>query len=103
MIRRFSSVLLIVLTFAQFVDAQAQSPFAGSVPTGQATGTTLDLSLRDAVDRALKYNLGVIESSQDTRAARAARLRSLHALLPNLTARITQELEQIDLKTFGFN
>lgn len=83
--------------------AQAQSPFLGSVRTGQATGTTLDLSLHDAFDRALKYNLGVIESGQDTRAAHAARLRSLNALLPNLSARISASLEQVNFAAQGIS
>ena len=82
---------------------QRQSLFQGSVPTGQATGTMLPLSLRDAIDRGLRYNLGLIESNQDTRAARAARLRSLNALLPNLTARLSSTVEQINLKALGFN
>jgi len=79
-----------------------QSPFLGSVPTGQATSTPLALSLREALTRALKYNLGVIESDQDTRAAHAARLRNLNALLPNLSARVLATIEQINLKSFGF-
>src|SRR5438876_11573573 len=33
------------------------------------------LKMVDALERALKYNLGVIESSQNNRAAQAARLR----------------------------
>ncbi|HUL15132.1 MAG TPA: TolC family protein [Terriglobales bacterium] len=73
------------------------------MPTGQATGTTLDLSLHDAFERALKYNLGVIESSENTRAARAVRLRGLNALLPDLTAKVATSVQQIDLKTLGFN
>src|SRR6266478_3423129 len=81
--------------------AQAQSPFLGSVPAGQATGTTLELSLKDALERALKYNLGVIESSQNNRAAQAARLRSLNALLPNFSARLDGALEQINLRAAG--
>src|SRR5580700_145467 len=83
--------------------AQAQSPFLGSVPAGQATGTTLGLTLKDALERALKYNLRVIESSQNNRAAQAARLRSLNALLPNLSARLTGSLEQINLRAGGLN
>lgn len=83
--------------------AQTQSPFLGSVPTGQATGTTLDLSLHDAFDRALKYNLGVIESGQDTRAAHAARLRSLNALLPDLSARVSASLEQVNFAAQGIS
>lgn len=80
-----------------------QSRFEGSVPTGQATGTTLELSLKEAFDRALKYNLGVIESDQNTRSAHAARLRSLNALLPNLSARISSRVEQINLRGQGIN
>jgi outer membrane protein TolC len=71
------------------------------VPNGQNTGTTLELPLREAIDRALKYNLGVIESSQSERAAQAVRLRNLNALLPNLISRLSGTIEQIDLKTFG--
>lgn len=83
--------------------ASPQNPLLGSVPTGQATSTPLPLSLKDAFDRALKYNLGIIESDQGTRAARAERLRSLNALLPNLDARISNTVEQLNLKALGFN
>jgi outer membrane protein TolC len=81
--------------------AESRSPFQGSVPTGQATGATLDLSLQEAFQRALKYNLGEIESSQNTRAAHAVRLRSLNALLPNLTARLSGTVQQLDLPSEG--
>jgi outer membrane protein TolC len=80
-----------------------QNPLLGSVPTGQATATPIPLSLREALDRALKYNLGVIEADQGTRAAHAARLGSLSALLPNLSARINSTVEQLNLKALGFN
>src|SRR5207253_5282901 len=82
---------------------QVQNRFQGSVPTGEASKTALPLSLKEAIDRSLKYNLGVIEGDQDARAARAARLRSLNALLPNITARISSTIEQVNLKAFGFN
>jgi outer membrane protein TolC len=80
---------------------QARDRFLGSVPTGQATGTTLDLSLQEAFQRALKYNLGEIESNQNTRAAHAARLRSLNALLPNVSARLSGTDLQLDLPSEG--
>ena len=80
---------------------QTRNPFLGSVPSGQAAGTTLDLSLQEAFQRALKYNLGEIESSQNTRAAHAMRLHSLNALLPNLSARISASVQQIDLPSEG--
>ena len=51
-----------------------ESPYLGSVPTGAPTGTVLQLSLGEALDRGLKYNLGVIESDVRTRTTRAERL-----------------------------
>ena len=95
--------LTLLLSSPGLTWAQAQNPLLGSVPAGQATGTTLELSLHEAFERALKYNLGVIESGEDTRAAHAVRLRSLNALLPNLTARVSGSLEQINLRAQGFN
>ena len=82
--------------------APGQSPFLGSVPTGRATGQTLPLSLEDAFNRALQYNLGLIESEQNTRAARAVRLRSLSALLPDVSAQVSGTREQINLRAEGF-
>ena len=80
---------------------QTRNPFFGSVPAGKATGTTLDLSIQEAFERALKYNLGEIESSENTRAAHAVRLRSLNALLPNLNARVSAAVQQVDLPAEG--
>jgi outer membrane protein TolC len=80
-----------------------QSPYLGSVPTGAPTGTVLPLSLSDAVDRGLKYNLGLIESDVRERSARAERLKELNDLLPNVTASISQTAEQVNLKALGFN
>jgi outer membrane protein TolC len=80
----------------------SQNPLLGSVPTGQATSTPLSLSLKDALNRALNYNLGVIEANEDTRAAHAARLRNLNTLLPNLSARVISTVEEINLRTLGF-
>lgn len=101
---KFLPVLLVsLLAFSRPSLAQTQNPFLGSVPTGQASETTLKLSLKEAFARALKYNLGAIESGENTRAAHAVRLRNLNALLPNLSARIAGEAEQINLKSLGFN
>lgn len=98
-----SVLLTMLLASPQLGRAQPQSPFLGSVPTGQATGTVLDLSLKEAFERALKYNLGVIESGENIRAAHAVRLRNLNALLPDLSARVSGAVEQINLKSLGFN
>jgi outer membrane protein TolC len=81
----------------------SENVYLGGVPTGAPTGTVLQLSLGDALDRGLKYNLGVIESDVATRTAHAERLRSLNSLLPNVNATISQTVEQINLRALGFN
>src|SRR5205807_6719944 len=78
-----------------------RSPFLGSVPTGTLSGAVLPLSLSDALDRGLKYNLGLIESDVRTRAARAERLRNLSELLPNISASVSQSAEQVNLAALG--
>jgi outer membrane protein TolC len=78
-----------------------QSPYLGSVPTGTPTGTVVPLSLSDALNRGLKYNLGAIESDIRTRTARAERLRSLSDLLPNVNGSISQTAEQVNLRALG--
>jgi outer membrane protein TolC len=79
----------------------AENPYLGSVPTGAPTGTVLQLSLSDALDRGLKHNLGLIESDVTTRTTRAERLRSLNDLLPNVNASISQTVEQVNLRALG--
>jgi outer membrane protein TolC len=79
-----------------------QSPYLGSVPTGTPTGAILPLSLGDALNRGLKYNLGAIESDIRTRTARAERLRSLSDLLPNVNAAISQTAERVKIPLPGF-
>jgi outer membrane protein TolC len=77
------------------------SPFLGSVPTGTPTGTVIPLSLSDALNRGLKYNLGLINSDIRTRTARAERLKNLSELLPNINASISQAAEQVNLRALG--
>src|SRR5215469_15693364 len=96
------SVILLLFCW-QFAVAQQSrgttlSPnLFGSVSQGTPTGSVLTLSISDAIDRALKYNLGTIISEQETRVSRAARLRALSDLLPKATASVTQTVQQINL------
>jgi outer membrane protein TolC len=80
-----------------------QSPFLGSVPSGEANGKVISLSIRDALDRGLKYNLGLIESDLGMRVTRAERLNALSRLLPDINASLSQAVEQIDLKANGIS
>ena len=67
-------------------DSQSTNPFFGSVPQGPPTPEPLSLSAKDAVDRALRNNLGLLLQEQSASAAGGARWRALAELLPNLTS-----------------
>src|SRR5579863_10107136 len=71
---------------------QQQNPFLGSI-SSPATGGIIKLSFREAIERGLRYNLGFIESNQAGADARAARLRSLSALLPQISADARQAFD----------
>lgn len=79
---------------------QAQNPYLGSVPE-KATGTTIRVSMRDAIERGLRYNLGLIESNQASADVRAGRLRALAALMPQVAVDGRQAFENISLKEIG--
>jgi outer membrane protein TolC len=78
----------------------AQS-FQGSVVSGVATGTVIDLSLDDAMQRGLKHNLGIILSGAETASARGARLTQLQSLLPEIDASGKETVTQVDLPAQG--
>ena len=87
-----------VLAVAQTIQPSAST---GSVPTGRATNEVLHLTLRDAIDRAVRYNLGQIESGENARIARGQRLRALSALLPQVSASASENVEQFSTSTLG--
>lgn len=79
------------------------SQFQGSVPAGSATATVVPLTLRDAIDRGLKTNLGILVSDSASEIARAQRVRALSALLPAVSGQISQTEEQLSLSTIGLH
>jgi outer membrane protein TolC len=76
--------------------------FSGSIPQGKATNETIELTIEDALDRGLKYNLGLYLSDQTTAEARAAKIQSLSNLMPNISGAFGEEVERLNLKAFGF-
>ena len=110
--RRVRSVTLAAkLTFCSVVSAAGQYPspsvavsqsaLTGSVPSGPSRNEVLRLTLRDAITRALRYNLAPIESGENARIARGQRLLALSKLLPQVSAGASENVEQISLATFG--
>jgi outer membrane protein TolC len=100
--KRFTRGLVAGLLAASAIVAQ-QNQFQGSVARGPVSATPLALTLRDAIDRGLKANLGLLVSDSTNEAARGQRLQSLSALLPQFHAQGGETIEQINLKTIGFN
>ncbi len=79
----------------------SQNPFLGGTPSGQLSPETIDLSLANALDRGLKFNLGLIVSERGSDQVRAARLKALSELLPNVNAHATDQVQQINLLALG--
>jgi len=73
----------------------------GSVPSGLASDQILHLTLRDAITRALRYNVATIESGENAQIARGQRLLALSKLLPQVSAGLSENVEQLSLATFG--
>jgi outer membrane protein TolC len=80
--------------------AQRQNPYLGSVPS-KNTGTKIEISLKGALERGLRYNLGLVEASQASADVRAERMRALSALLPQLSADARQGYENLSYKEIG--
>ncbi|MGB8987030.1 MAG: TolC family protein [Candidatus Sulfotelmatobacter sp.] len=79
-----------------------QSPFTGSQPEDGATAGVLQLSFQDAIDRGLRNNLGLLLSGDQTITARGERWKELANLLPDLEAHFQENVETLNLETFGF-
>ena len=78
--------------------------FTGSVAaSGGPTATPMDLSLREAIQRGLQYNLGTLTSREIAESTRADRKRVLSALLPSVSLAVEQTSQQLNLVAFGFS
>jgi outer membrane protein TolC len=82
--------------------SSAQNPLLGSVPQGTVSAEPVKLTILDALDRGLKFNLGIILSQQGTNIARADRIRALSALLPQASGHLADSSNQINLEAYGF-
>jgi outer membrane protein TolC len=83
--------------------APIRSPFLGSVPATDAAGPPLALTLNEALRRGLDRNLGVLLEEQRVRTAEGARWRQLGGLLPNVSGRIYEQREKVNLAALGFS
>jgi outer membrane protein TolC len=81
---------------------QVQGAYAGSVSGFSNKPFSGKLSLREAVQRGLEYNLGAVGLAQMVRQAHGQTLVARSALLPNLTGDLAETVQQTSLAASGF-
>src|SRR5579872_2758912 len=80
-----------------------QNPFLGSAPEGKPTPDVLQIDFKEAIDRGLRNNLGLLLASDQTLTARGERWKELSELLPNVGARVMENVQTQSLAALGFN
>ena len=87
---------------AQEARLPANSPFLGGIAKGERSTQPLALSVKDAVDRALQNNLGLLLEEERESTARGARWRALADLLPDVSGALDSRRQVINLEAYGF-
>jgi outer membrane protein TolC len=82
---------------------QVQGAYNGSVPQGQATATPLPLTLFEAIDRGLHYNLASVGNENLLAYARSQLALARSYLLPTVVGRLLGDEQQTDLAALGFS
>src|SRR5215468_8731380 len=80
---------------------QVQGPYAGSANGAEKLPFSGKLSLREAIQRGIAYNLGAIGLSQAVREAHGQSRIARSVLLPNLKSALSDVVEQVNLKALG--
>jgi outer membrane protein TolC len=79
------------------------STYQGSLVKQAPVPGVLPLSLDQAIQMGLKYNLGLVLSGTNAGSARAQQLQQLQALLPTVTGTLKESDQQINLKAEGLS
>lgn len=80
---------------------QISGPFSGSASSTAARPFSGTLSLQEALERALAYNLGAIGARQTLRQNNSQVTVARGALLPNISGSLSETVTQTDLAAFG--
>lgn len=78
------------------------NPFLGSAPEAKPTPEVLQIDFKEAIDRGLRNNLGLLLAGDQAQTARGERWKALSDLLPNVNARIQEDAETESLAALGF-
>jgi outer membrane protein TolC len=100
---RLCFFLLMIGIFVPATAGLAQTgAFQGSANSGPPSDQPLSLSLDEALKMGLRYNLGGIDAEQSSQRAKGENIVARSALYPNLSGALRENVEQIDLASFGF-
>ena len=66
------------------------------------TPGVLQIDYKDAIDRGLRHNLGLLLAGDQTETARGERWKELSEMLPNLSARAQENVQTQSLAALGF-
>jgi hypothetical protein len=80
---------------------QVQGSYTGSVP--DAISGVVHLTLKDAIQRGLRTNLGALGADASQWQARGSRLAALSALLPSITGNLSENVSRVDLQSEGLS
>jgi outer membrane protein TolC len=83
------------------VQTSAQNPVFGSIPEAKPTPGVLQLTFREAIERALRQNLAGLLSEYNTIEARGEKWQKLSELLPNVSGSVTEAAEKQSLDALG--
>jgi outer membrane protein TolC len=78
-----------------------ESPFLGSAPEGKATSEVLQIDFKDAIDRGLRNNLGLLLASDQREQAQGQRWKELSELLPHVSANAVEDVQTQSLTALG--
>ena len=84
------------------LESSKQIPTAGSVPTGAFSPEPIPLSLAEAIERGLRQNLSTLLSQDDQLTAQGELVQSRSPLLPDLSARVAETAQKVNLAAEGF-
>ena len=97
-----STLLALALSVPPVFAQEPRSAFLGGVPSGTPTAQPLALGILDAITRSLEHNLGLLNAEERAGREEGSRWMALADLLPNVSGRIAENRQKVNLAAFGF-
>lgn len=82
---------------------QVVGPYATSILAPEASSGPLTLTIDEAIERGIKFNLGSIAAAIRTQSAQASVTAARGALLPNVSGNLSESVNRISLAAQGFS